>query len=244
MKKMCPPNHVILSILVALVAGFIVGWLWPSEPEVVYVDESHIIDVVNAVSPAVVSITAKNVPKYGILGGEGSGFIISEEGLVVTNRHVVDDPEADYLVILSDGRTFRVNSIEADDIHDLAIVMLDLQENHTNLPTINLGDSDDIQVGQRVIAIGISPDSIGATVSDGVISDNNLSITAGGLQGPEILVNLIQTDASINPGNSGGPLVNLNGKVIGVNSALETTNSRISFAIPSNALNHLLKSIE
>jgi len=233
-----------LFIIIALVGGFLTGQFWPSDPEVVYLEDAVVYELIDNVGPAVVSIVGSNSPANGGVRG-GSGFIISEEGLVVTNRHVVDEPEADYSVTLSDGRTFMVSWIEADEINDLAVLSLvDLDGNlPLDLPVASLGDSDEIQVGMRVLAIGILSDSGMITVSHGIISATDLAITAGGLIGQELLANLIQTDAVISPGNSGGPLINLHGEVIGVNTALDTTNGRISFAIPSNDINDLLESM-
>ncbi len=244
MKKRSNSNHVVLFIIIALVGGFLAGQFWPSDPEVIYLEDAVIYELIDEVGPAVVSIVGSNSPANGGARG-GSGFIVSEEGLVVTNRHVVDEPEANYSVNLSDGRSFGVSNIELDDINDLALLKLvDLDGNlPPDLPVALLGDSDEIQVGMRVLAIGILPDSGMITVSHGVISATDLSITAGGLQGPETLSNLIQTDAVISPGNSGGPLVNLNGEVVGVNTALDTTNGRISFAIPSNEVNSLVEDL-
>lgn len=240
MKKRCTSNQVILFILVALVTGFIVGWLWPSEPEIVYIDESSIIDVVDEVSPAVVSILATSFTS-GIQATAGSGFIVSDDGLVLTNGHVVNDPEAVYSVILADGRRFGVMEQNLHVFTDLGSLRLMDEDGHraTDLPTVSLADSDLIEIGQSVIAMGSSPESK-INVSTGVISSINRSISAAGLHYTEELVGLIETDAAIHPGNSGGPLINLQGEVIGVNTALDTTNGRISFAIPSNNLLNLL----
>lgn len=246
MKKRCSPNQAILFILIALVTGFFAGRFWPSEPKVVYVDDSGIADVIEEVGPAVVSILTKNSPAIGGNGTSASGFIVSERGLVATNRHVVDDPEAVYFVILPDGRSFSVESIYVDEINDLAVMHILSSGGNLplDLPVISLGNSDRIQVGDRVLAFGALPEPTLSTVSDGVISATNIAITAGASQEATNLVNLIQTDAAIHPGNSGGPLVNLKGEVVGINTALESTAGLISFAIPSNALKSFIKSVE
>lgn len=178
--------------------------------------------------------------------GGGSGFIVSEDGLVVTNKHVVDDPEASYSVILSDGRTFKVANISADQINDLAVLKLATDDGKkiSNLPTVKLGDSSAIQVGQRVVAFGNALAEYDNTVTTGIISAKGRSLTAGAMQTTENLLNLIQTDASINPGNSGGPLVDLNGEVIGINTAIAAGAEGIGFAIPSNDVKSVIESVQ
>ncbi len=231
MKKRNSSNQAVSFILVALVIGFVVGVLWPSEPEVVYVEEDSIVAVINAVSPAVVSIFASNSPANGG-SSMGSGFIVSEDGLVVTNRHVVDDPEADYSVVLADGQRFEIAEIEMHAITDLAVLRL---LNTTGLPIVKLGDSDLLKAGQQVVAMGAD------SVSRGVISSKGRSIQAGNQMDVEELFGIIETDAAIGLGDSGGPLINLNGEVVGINTALDTTNGRISFAIPSEEVIRLIK---
>lgn len=178
--------------------------------------------------------------------GGGSGFIVTEDGLIVTNRHVVEDPEADYSVILNDGQTFKVAEINADQINDIAILKITDEEgkNVSGLPTAKLGDSSTLEVGQRVVAIGNALAEYENTVTAGVISAKGRSITAGTTQTAENLLNLIQTDASINPGNSGGPLVSLNGEVIGINTAIAAGADGIGFAIPSNDVSSIIESVE
>ena len=178
--------------------------------------------------------------------GGGSGFIVTEDGLVVTNRHVINDPEAEYSVILNDGRTFKVTDINADQVNDIAILRLTDEDGKkvSGLPTIKLGDSSSIQVGQTVVAIGNALAEYENTVTAGVISAKGRTITAGDTQSAENLLNLIQTDASINPGNSGGPLVNLNGEVIGINTAVAAGADGIGFAITSNDVNSIIESVK
>jgi S1-C subfamily serine protease len=241
MKKRCISNQVVLFVVIALVAGFLVGQFWQSEPEIVYVEDPSIIDLTNEVSPAVVSILATSFTT-GIQTTAGSGFIVSDDGLVLTNGHVVNDPEAVYSVILADGRRFGVMEQNLHGFTDLGSLRLIDEDGHrpTDLPTVPLANSDLIEIGQSVVAMGSSPESK-INVSTGVISSINRSISAAGLNYTEEFVGLIETDASIHPGNSGGPLINLQGKVIGVNTALDTTNGRISFAIPSNEVKPLVE---
>lgn len=164
----------------------------------------------------------------------GSGFIISADGLIVTNRHVVDDPDAKYRIITSDDKSYDVQRVYRDTVNDLAIVKIDA----TGLSPIELGDSDNIKVGQLAIAIGTALGEFRQTVTTGVISGVGRGITAGSpFEGSvERLDNVIQTDAAINPGNSGGPLLNSAGQVVGVNTAVSAQGQNIGFAIPINVV--------
>lgn len=161
----------------------------------------------------------------------GTGFIISSEGLIVTNKHVVADTTAKYKVIIGKDEEAEVVNIYRDPVNDLAI----LKVNKTNLVPVELGDSDKLKVGQTVIAIGTALGEFRSTVTKGVISGLGRGIVAGsGLSGSEKLDNVIQTDAAINPGNSGGPLFDSSGKVIGVNVAVSQSAQSIGFALPIN----------
>lgn len=161
----------------------------------------------------------------------GSGFIIREDGLIVTNKHVVADTAAKYKVVIGKDEVVEVQNIYRDPVTDLAI----LKVNKTGLPTIKLGDSDKIKVGQTVIAIGTALGEFRSTVTKGVISGLGRGITAGSpFEGSEKLDNVIQTDAAINPGNSGGPLLNSSGEVIGVNVAVSQNAQNVGFALPIN----------
>lgn len=161
----------------------------------------------------------------------GTGFIISEDGLIVTNKHVVSDLEAKYRVIVGKDEMIEVSNIYRDPLNDLAILKID----KTGLTAVDLGDSDKLKVGQSVIAIGTALGEFRSTVTKGVISGLGRGIVAGSpIQGTEKLDNVIQTDAAINPGNSGGPLINSSGQVIGVNVAVSQSGQNIGFAIPIN----------
>ena len=185
-----------------------------------------IVKAVEKSSPAVVSIVA------GEKGG-GSGFIVSEDGLILTNKHVVLDEKAEYTVFTSDGRKFSAEVLAKDPLQDLAIIKIN-QENAL-FPILELGNSDNLNPGQTVIAIGNALAEFKNTVSTGVISGLGRTITAsGGDSFVEILEDVIQTDAAINRGNSGGPLLNLEGKVIGINTAMAVGAQSIGFAIPIN----------
>ena len=209
-------------------------------------EESQVIDVVNKVSPAVVSIVVRTTSFDPFTGptidesGIGTGFIVDKNGLVITDSHVVDSESGQYSVILKDGTTYDVNKIHLDRQNDLAILEIAAHD----LPTVELGDSDRLQVGQKAIAIGNALGQFQNTVTVGVVSGLGRSITANGGFGTasKFYENVIQTDAAINPGNSGGPLLNISGQVIGINVATSTNASNISFAIPVNILKPTLQS--
>jgi S1-C subfamily serine protease len=164
----------------------------------------------------------------------GSGFVVDKNGLVVTNKHVVSDDQAGYLVIDKAGKEHKVEKMYRDPVNDLAI----LKVADMSAPAIALGDSDQIKVGQSVIAIGTALGEFRHTVTTGVVSGLGRGIEAGDQFGTqsESLDNVIQTDAAINPGNSGGPLLDSNGRVIGVNVAVSAQGQNIGFAIPINVI--------
>jgi S1-C subfamily serine protease len=224
-------------------------------------EENVITDVVDRVSPSVVTVgisksTRGNmfsvnpfdpfnpiVPRQGSPGkieqDIGSGFVVSADGLIVTNKHVVSDSSAKYRVITKDNKSYDVSKIYRDPDNDLAIVKIDA----TGLTPITLGDSDAIKVGQMAIAIGTALGEFRNTVTVGVISGVGRGITTGGPfdDAAEKLDNVIQTDAAINPGNSGGPLLNSSGQVVGVNTAVASDAQSIGFAIPINVVKDALK---
>lgn len=162
--------------------------------------------------------------------GGGSGFIISSNGLILTNKHVVEDNGAEYTVLTNDGKKYAAQVLARDPIQDLAVLKI----NASGLPTIPLADSNNIEVGQTAIAIGNALGEYRNTVNVGVISGIGRTITASGGNTTETLQDVIQTDASINPGNSGGPLLNLKGQVMGINTAIASGAQSIGFAIPIN----------
>lgn len=185
--------------------------------------------------------------KKQIVGG-GSGFITSKDGLVLTNRHVVDDPDAQYTVILSDGREFPAKVLSKDPLNDLGALKILPKEGSSKLPDltpVEFGDSTSLKVGQRVLAIGNALGEYQNTVTAGIISASDREIVAGDGRGmSETLTGLLQTDAAINPGNSGGPLINLNGQVIGVNVAVAQSANGIGFAIPIDDVKPVLESLQ
>ena len=171
--------------------------------------------------------------------GGGSGFIISDDGIILTNKHVVSEREGEYTAILGEDKKYSAKVLARDPINDVAIVKIE----EKNLTAIELGDSSGLELGQSVIAIGNALGEFQNTVSTGIVSGLSRHITAqSGISGQqESLRGLIQTDAAINPGNSGGPLVNLEGKAIGINAAIVFGAQNIGFAIP---INNAKKAIE
>lgn len=173
--------------------------------------------------------------------GGGTGFIVSEDGFIVTNKHVVSDEEAQYTVVLNDETKYEANVVARDPMTDFAVLKIEAE----NLPVLILGESEQIKVGQTVIAIGNALGEFSNTVSVGVISGLSRSIVAGSFEmGSEQLSGVIQTDASINHGNSGGPLLNLRGEVIGINTAIAQDAQNIGFAIPINEIKNSLESVK
>ncbi len=223
--------------------------------------EEAVIRVVKEASPAVVTIVvSKDLPvfeeyyeeffglQYRQKGtekreiGGGTGFIVSKEGLVLTNKHVVLDEEAEYTIFTNDGRKFSAKVLARDPFQDLAVMEIEQEKIVNNegeviskpFPVIKLGNSDQLQSGQTVIAIGNVLGKFRNTVSVGVISGLGRKITAAGGGFVETLEDVIQTDAAINKGNSGGPLLNLKGEVVGINTAMASGAQSIGFAIPIN----------
>lgn len=225
-------NKLIVGLIIigGLLVSFLVGdGLKPSrtkDKKEIVSEESMVIKVVEKATPSVVTISMGNLDV-------GTGFIISTDGLVVTNKHVVADTTVNYKVIIGKDDIVEVKNIYRDPLNDLAILRVE----KTGLNAVILGDSDKIKVGQTVIAIGTALGEFRSTVTKGVISGLGRGITAGGpFEGSEKLDNVIQTDAAINPGNSGGPLFNSAGEVIGVNVAVSQSGQNIGFALPINLI--------
>jgi len=227
-------------------------------------EKSPVVQVVKKVSPAVVSIIISkdlpNIRKYHIqpfdefLGpygppitqyrqegkqkvkiGGGSGFFVSSDGIIITNRHVIVSPDVDYTIVTSDGKEYQAEILARDSVNDVAIIKI--KDNKTKkFPIIELGDSEKVELGQSVVAIGNALGAFSNTVSTGVVSGLSRFITAhDGISGHSAsLRGLIQTDAAINPGNSGGPLLDHDGKIIAINVAIVMGAQNIGFAIPIN----------
>jgi len=207
-------------------------------------EESATIEAVEKVLPSVVSIvSSQNVRSifggiYEQRGG-GTGFIISSDGMIATNKHVVAAKSAKYSVLTNNGESYDMEVVAEDPVADLAIVRIGASD----LPVVDFGNSDELVLGQRVIAIGNALGEYQNTVTTGVISGVGRVITAIGNSGSELLEGVIQTDAAINPGNSGGPLVNLAGQVIGINTAIDQQGRLVGFAIPINSVESAIESV-
>lgn len=241
-----------------------------SQIQTITIEESATVTTVEAVSPAVVSVVISqdlsklydisgpqttpfddffqfNFPQQPVLPegkqevGAGTGFIITSDGLILTNKHVVSERGAEYTVVLNDGSQYDASVVDVDPFNDLALLRVEAGD----LPTVRLGDSDSLQTGQTVIAIGNALGEYSNTVTRGVISGLSRTVTAGSRSGQsETLEDIIQTDAAINFGNSGGPLLNLAGEVIGVNTAISSQGQLVGFAIPINQAKVIIESVQ
>lgn len=238
------------------------------QKEIVIQEDSAVIGVVEKVTPAVVSIViTKDVPKFrsffddpsgfGFFSdpfqpqgspetekqkvGGGSGFFITKDGMIITNKHVVSDLNAEYTVVTNDGKEYQAEIVSRHPILDVAIIKV----KGDGFSFLEFSDSDALKVGQTTVAIGNPLGEFANSVSRGIVSGLKRNITAGSGRGDsERLTDIIQTDAAINPGNSGGPLLNIDGKVIGVNVAVAQGAENIGFALPSNQVDKFIKQIE
>lgn len=209
----------------------------------VITEENAVISATEKASPSVVAIGATTrifnpFDPFSVPRSQnntiGTGFVVSDKGIIVTNKHVVSEPGIKYNVVSKDGKKYEIRKIYRDPVLDLAIVQID----ESNMKALELGDSSKLKVGQTVIAIGNALGRFTNTVTTGVVSGMGRRVVAGDpFSGTtESLDNLIQTDAAINPGNSGGPLLNSSGQVIGVNVATTEGAQNIGFAIPINSV--------
>lgn len=243
------PISIAIGIIVAV--GFYQAQLVPKLPiqptQIIVQEENAVINAVEKTSPAVVAIGVSRrvinpFDPFSIPKREdstiGTGFVVSDQGIIVTNKHVVINPDK-YSVVTKEGVKFEVKKVYRDPILDLAIVQID----GSKISPLELGDSSKLKVGQTVIAIGNALGKYTNTVTTGVVSGLGRAVVAedpfGGFS--ERLDNLIQTDAAINPGNSGGPLLNSTGQVIGVNVATTEGAQNIGFAIPINSVKQIIE---
>jgi serine protease Do len=219
-----------------------------NKSEKIIVEESSaIIDASKKVNPAVVSITSigqatRDVFGFGVIQAPqtaGTGFIVTSDGLIVTNKHVISTGQK-FTVTTANSKTYDGKVVAQDPSNDIALVKIEA----TGLPVADLGDTDKVQVGQWVIAIGNALGELQNTVTVGVISAKERTASPSDGQGnTETLYGLLQTDAAINPGNSGGPLLSLAGQVVGINTAIAGNGAEnIGFAIPVEEISKDLQS--
>ncbi|MBI4256466.1 trypsin-like peptidase domain-containing protein [Candidatus Uhrbacteria bacterium] len=229
-------------------------------------EESATIAVVERVTPAVVSIVVKKERRElqsgssSFFGGgyfftepldnssaaelveisSGTGFFVTQDGYLLTNRHVVDEEGTSFFVVTNDGEELPATLVDVDPLQDIAILRVEGDA----FATVTLGDSGDIRIGQTVIAIGNTLSEFRNTVTKGVVSGINRRVTAGDSYNAEVIDQAIQTDAAINPGNSGGPLINLLGEVIGINTAVSFQGESVAFAIPINEAKRAVEDVQ
>jgi serine protease Do len=210
--------------------------------------EMSVINIVEQAGHSVVSIAVSRLtlsPEQGLIDQSqniGTGFVVGKDGVIITNQHVVSDLSADYIVVTQDGQEYGVVEILRDDLNDIAIIKVDTEEKE--LTPLILGDSDTLLVGQSVVAIGTPLGQYAGSVTTGIISGLERSVTASsGWFGAtaKTYEGVIQTDAAVNPGNSGGPLINSQGEVVGINFATTAGADNISFAIPINRVKSRLE---
>jgi serine protease Do len=248
-------------IAIGLIAGIIGGSLGSygfikyfassvptAKQELVVNETSGVVDVAKQVSPSVVSITTKQLGQgfYGQtqqVEGAGTGIIVSADGLILTNKHVVPDGTSTVTVVDANGKQYTDGQVVSrDPVNDIAFIRIKA----SGLHAAQLGDSSNVKVGEKVVAIGNALGQFQNSVTEGIISGVSREIAAGDQSGSasEVLQNVFQTDAAINPGNSGGPLVNLVGQVIGMNTAVASQNAQnIGFAIPINDIKNDISSV-
>ncbi len=233
----------ILFVCILLISSILITKDWiqglfaAQSNNIVVTEEEAVINTYQKILPSVVSlITFRDQDNNGMITptdtGGGTGFLVSSNGYIITNKHVVNDKNANYLAITSDGQEYRASVLARDPLFDIAIVKIE----GSGFKPVTFGDSDKVQIGQTVLAIGNVLNEFPNSVTKGIVSGIGRTITAsrGGLT--ETIEGTIQTDASINPGNSGGPLINLKGEVIGMNTAINRSGESLGFAIPINKI--------
>ncbi len=254
-------KYAIILVLASLLFGFVgaagFNWWGTHQPNsrfgtsqsknVVISEQNATINVAKKVSPSVVSITTSTIGS-DVFGrstqgkGAGTGIVISADGLILTNKHVVESGSS-FVIVRYDGQEYsKVKLVAKDPVNDIAFLKV---EGVSDLVPAEIGDSSKVEVGSFVVAIGNALGQFQNTVTTGVISGKSRPITAADGGGTESLQNLFQTDAAINPGNSGGPLVNVEGQVIGINTAVAGEGSQnIGFAIPINEVKRDISTVE
>ncbi len=252
---------IFLFLIASLTINVILVSKQSTQADILHLDEQEAtIRAIKKVKPAVVSIIVydyvdnividpisglKQIKKEKQELGSGTGFLISSDGLILTNKHVVNsafnDNTAEYRIILNSGKEYYAQLIGRDPINDLAVLKIFDKD----LPYVELGDSDQLEIGTSVIAIGNTLGKYQNSATKGIVSGLGRNLFASDNAGhSESLDNVIQTDAEINNGNSGGPLIDLFGRVVGINVAVDTRGTAIGFAIPINDAKPVIKSIK
>lgn len=257
------PWYVVGFVLVCFAASFLGAWLFTasglvkpsftasSQQQIVAQEGEVIADIFNKVSPSTVAITTRSVTASAnrffstqpqVTEGAGSGVVVSKDGYIMTNKHVVPEGTDSVTVVTSDGKEYPdVKVVGRDPFNDIAFLKID---GVNDLKPAVIGDSSRVSPGQKVVAIGNALGLFRNSITSGIISGIGRPIQAeDGAGASEQLENLLQTDAAINPGNSGGPLVNLSGEVIGINTAIAEQAQAIGFAIPINDTKNLVNSV-
>jgi len=254
----------LLILLIGLVGGVMLSQHYQTSPvtaqNLSLDDQQATVRAIQKVNPAVVSLIVydqqqtttidlstgqQTISNEKTIVGSGTGFLISADGLILTNKHVVnsatDDKTAEYRVILNSGKQYYAQLIGKDPLNDLAVIKIF----DKNLPFVQLGDSDSLQIGSTVIAIGNTLGRYQNSATKGIVSGLGRSLEASDQAGnAEALDNVIQTDAEINLGNSGGPLVDLSGNIVGINVAVDQSGASIGFAIPINDAKPVINSVK
>src|SRR5680860_744328 len=263
MRKFFLNKTIIILVVFSFLGGVGLNLDWPGfnigqAGSLQFDEQEATIRAIKKVLPAVVSIIIYNEEEYvnvnlstgqqtketeKVKKGSGTGFLISADGLIITNKHVVnsaDNETAEYRIILNSGKQYYAQFIGKDPLNDLAILKIF----DKNLPHVELGNSDNLEIGSTVIAIGNVLGLFQNSVTKGIVSGLGRSFEAGDSNGNSILINnAIQTDAEINMGNSGGPLVDLNGQIVGINVARALGGKAIGFAIPINDARPVVNSV-
>ncbi len=261
-KKPKPHEHSLFSVItISVLFGFLGGFLATSliaeeglvkssedRVQIVSAESEAITEIARDVSPSVVSIAVETTTSSSffyrdfVQEGAGTGVILTDDGLILTNRHVVPEEVTNVSVILSDGTQYEdVEIVDRDAFNDVAFLKIN---GASGLIPAKLGDSSEVEVGNKAIAIGNALGQYENTVTSGIISGLGRPVVASDGGSIDSLNNLFQTDASINPGNSGGPLVNINGEVIGINTAVAGDAENIGFAIPINDIKSAIDSVQ
>lgn len=257
-KKITFPSSLSL-IFLCFIAGFGGAWIYsntgmhPTNTQTITKNQEKIVTaegeimstIAKKVGPSVASVTTESISDLGvrriISEGAGTGIVISRSGYVMTNKHVIKDAQ-NISVVTSDGSIYEdVEVVGSDPLNDIAFLKINGADN--NFVPAQLGDSSQVEIGQKVVSIGNALGQYQNSVTSGIISGIGRPILAQTGEGDEQLDSLLQTDAAINPGNSGGPLLNFNGEVIGINTAIAEDAEGIGFAIPINASKGMVKSV-